>query len=399
MEIATIIGSVLVAGLLAYGLADVLGRWMGLGALAWGSRAEPAIALTFDDGPSGQTTAVLDLLDRHGCKATFFLTGQNARQHPELVDKIRQAGHQVEAHGFWHRPAVWMAPWTEWVHILRSPGRLYRPPWGIHSPFTRLFARLQGKQVALWDLESQDWLDKPAEQLTERIMFYLKGGSVVLLHDGPVRTLRVLELLLPKLLENGFRPVTMDALALKPLGPRQALMRINQGYEERYDQQAGNIRVGHRYNHVLRLEIQSYPGPDLPEYPAGTPCAHIHFESARLAAMTPIQVIRAFRETLKQSVKFLEQHPEVQFLYGHSYLGQGAVALGFQTHPVSRTMQWQSKITTAWFAWLYRGEISRHLLSEPAQMVYISRQTILGKYGSTRRNLAEFAVNSAGDKP
>ncbi|MBO1436561.1 polysaccharide deacetylase family protein [Meiothermus sp. CFH 77666] len=354
---------------------------MGLGALAWGSRAEPRVALTFDDGPSEQTEAILGLLEHYRCKATFFLTGQRAEQHPDLVARIASAGHQIEAHGYWHRPAVLMAPWTEWLHIQKSPGKLYRPPWGIHSPFTRLFARLQGKQVALWDLESQDWLDKPAEQLVERMLFYLKGGSVVLLHDGPVRTLRVLELLLPKLVENGYEAVTLDELAAKPLGPRQGLIRINQGHEERYDQKVGNIKVGYRYNHILRLEIQPYPGPDLPEYPRGTPCAHIHFESARMADMSTMQVLRAFRETFKETVKFLEEHPEVRFLFGYSYLGQGALALGFKTHPVPKAMELQSKITTAWFAWLYRGEIARHLFTDPAQVVYISRETILEKYG------------------
>lgn len=381
MDAATLVGTLLVIALLAYALADGLGRWMGVGALAWGSRAEPRVALTFDDGPSEQTEAILGLLERYGCKATFFLTGQRALQHPDLVARIASAGHQIEAHGYWHRPAVLMAPWTEWVHIQKSPGKLYRPPWGIHSPFTRLFARLQGKQVALWDLESQDWLDKPAEQLVERMLFYLKGGSVVLLHDGPVRTLRVLELLLPKLVENGYEAVTLDEMAPKPLGPRQGLIRINQGYEERYDRKVGNIKVGYRYNHILRLEIQPYPGPDLPEYPKGTPCAHIHFESARMADMSTMQVLRAFRETFKETVKFLEEHPEVRFLFGYSYLGQGALALGFKTHPVPKAMELQSKITTAWFAWLYRGEIARHLFTDPAQVVYISRETILEKYG------------------
>lgn len=380
MDIATLIGSLVVISLLAYALAEILGRWMGLGALAWGNRAEPRIALTFDDGPSEQTEAILKLLEKYGAKATFFLTGQRAEQRPELVEKIRQAGHQIEAHGYWHRPAILMAPWTEWVHIQKSPGKLYRPPWGIHSPFTRLFAWMQGKQIALWDIESQDWLDKPAEQLVKRIMFYIKGGSVLLLHDGPPRSLEVLEILLPELTENGYQSVRMDELALKPLGPRQGLIRINQGYEERYDRRVGSIKVGYRYNHILRLEIQPYPGPDLPEYLKGTPCAHIHFESARMAAMTTLQVLRAFRETFKETVLFLEEHPEVQFLFGYSYLGQGARALGFQTHPVPKVMELQSKITTAWFAWLYRGEVARHLFSAPAEVVYITRETILSKY-------------------
>ncbi len=382
MDLETLIGSLVVISLLVYALAETLGRWMGLGALAWGNRAEPKIALTFDDGPSQQTEAILKLLEQHNARATFFLTGQRAEQNPDLVEKIQQAGHQTEAHGYWHRPAILMAPWTEWLHIRKSPGNLYRPPWGIHSPFTRLFAWMQGKQIALWDIESQDWLDKPAEQLVERIMFYTKGGSVLLLHDSPQRSLKILEILLPKLVENGYQMVRMDELDLKPLGLRQGLIRINQGHEERYDRRVGCIKIGYRYNHILRLEIQPYPGTDLPEYPKGTPCAHIHFESARMAAMTPIQVLRAFRETFKETVLFLEEHPEVQFLFGYSYLGQGARTLGFQTYPVPKAMELQSKITTAWFAWLYRGELAHHLFSAPAQVVYITRETILSKYGS-----------------
>lgn len=381
MEIATLIGSAVAVLLLAYGLAEVLGRWMGLGALAWGSRAEPRLALTFDDGPSQQTEAILALLQKYNHKATFFLTGQRAEEQPDLVEKIRLSGHQIEAHGYWHRPAVLMPPWTEWVQLQKSPGRLYRPPWGIHSPFTRLLAWMQGKQVALWDIESQDWLDKPVEHLVKRMLFYIKGGSVVLLHDGPARTLKVLELLLPQLMEHGYQPVRMDQLELKPLGPRQGLIRINQGREERYDQQVGSIKLSYRYNHVLRLEILPYPGPELPLYPKGTPCAQIHLESARLAAMTPVQVLLAVRESFRVIARFLQEHPEIQFLFGHSYLGEGAIALGFKTHPIPKAVDLQSRITTAWFIWLYRGEIALRLLSTPARLAYISRETILSRYG------------------
>lgn len=376
----TLIGLIL----LAYALAEVLGRWMGVGALAWGKRSEPKIALTFDDGPSERTPELLALLERHGVKATMFLTGQKAEQHPELAEAIRAAGHQLEAHGYWHRPALLMAPWTEWAHIARSPGQLYRPPWGIHSPFTRLFARLQGKQVALWDLESRDWLEQDPAALVERLLFYVKGGSVILLHDGPERTLKLLELLLPRLKEYGYQPVRMDEMELRPLGPRQGLERALQGSEERFDAKAEVYKAGYRYNNVLRLQKQQYHGPELPGYPQGTPCMWIHFESARLAAMSPMQALRAFRETLKEAARVLEAHPDVRFIYGMSYLGEGAKALGFEMHPLPRRDELLSKVTTAWFSWLYRGELPKHLFSDPAQIVYMTRETLLSRYGSAK---------------
>lgn len=149
------------AVLLLFGLSDLLFRFLGLGAYAHGSRREPKVALTFDDGPSERTEALLALLARHGVKATFFLTGEKARARPDLVEAIKRAGHQVEDHGEWHRPLWLFLPWVEWRHMAQNPGRYYRPPHGLHTPFTRLFARLLGKRVVLWDLESKDWLNLP----------------------------------------------------------------------------------------------------------------------------------------------------------------------------------------------------------------------------------------------
>ena len=222
------------AVLLLFGLSDLLFRFLGLGAYAHGSRREPKVALTFDDGPSERTEALLALLARHGVKATFFLTGEKARARPDLVEAIRRAGHQVEDHGEWHRPLWLFLPWVEWRHMAQNPGRYYRPPHGLHTPFTRLFARLLGKRVALWDLESKDWLDLPPEELAERLLFYLRPGSIVLLHDGPERTLRLLERALPEMLRLGYRPTTLDDLAPLPLTPRLALIRGLPGLQERY---------------------------------------------------------------------------------------------------------------------------------------------------------------------
>ena len=169
--------------LLLYGLSDILFRFLGLGAYARGSRREPKVALTFDDGPSETTEALLALLKAHGVKATFFLTGERAKKRPDLVEKIREAGHQIEDHGQIHQAWKLLLPWVEWRHMAENPARYYRPPHGLHTPFTRPFARILGKRVALWDLESKDWLDVPPEALAERLLYYLRPGSVVLLHE------------------------------------------------------------------------------------------------------------------------------------------------------------------------------------------------------------------------
>lgn len=376
LEIALLIAFIL----LLYALSDLLFRWMGLGALAWGSRAETKIALTFDDGPSEQTEALLELLRRHGAKATFFLTGQQAERYPQQVEQLRQEGHQLEAHGYWHRPAWRMAPWTEWVHIARSSGRLYRPPWGLHSPFTRAFAALQGKQIALWDTESRDWLEESPAEITARLIFYTKPGSVLLFHDGPERTLQVLEHLLPRLNELGYQAVSLNQLDLRPLGPRGGILRALQGFEERYNHQHGAFRAGYRPFDLFRLEKKPFPGPSVEGIPPGVPCYEVHLESARVSALSPMQVFRAFRESLKEVAKQVQTDPEIQLIYGHSYLAHAARVVGFRSAPLPAREALLATLASHWFLWLYRGELPKRGRNQAA-LSYMTREALLRQYG------------------
>jgi len=208
--------------------ADLLGRQLGLGALGGGDRQDREVALTFDDGPCEQTADLLAVLARHGVRATFFLTGEQAERFPAAVQAMRNAGHQLESHGHTHRHALTFAPWAE-LRQLRwhpDPGRaerLYRPPWGGHSPFTRLLARRAGVRVALWTAESRDWLPRPGLVLARELLPAVQGGSVVLLHDGPdaersARTMALLEVLLPALHARGLQAVTLGELRPQPVG-------------------------------------------------------------------------------------------------------------------------------------------------------------------------------------
>jgi len=360
--------------LLSVGLADLLGRWMGWGALAWGSRASEEIALTFDDGPGPQLEKLLEVLSRYGIKATFFLTGQRAS--PEQIARLQAEGHQVEAHGYWHRPALLMSPWGEWLQIARSPGRLYRPPWGIHSPWTRLFCRLQGKKVALWDTESRDWLEEPLAEQVERILVRIRPGSILLLHDGPARTVALLEALLPRLLALGYRPVRLDQMALRPLRFHEGVQRAFQGWEERYDRRHRVMRAGLRPFHLLRLEAKPLPMA-LPGFPKGTPAMELHLESARIAELPTLKALRAFRESLSEAARLVAERPEVELVFGSSHLGSAAVALGFRRHPLPPLARLGSRLAEAWFVWLYRGRLTRGVLREHPEILYMERAQLL----------------------
>ena len=196
--------------------------------------------------------------------------------------------------------------------MAQNPGRYYRPPHGLHTPFTRLFARLLGKRVVLWDLESKDWLNLPPEELAERLLFYLRPGSIVLLHDGPERTLRLLERALPEMLRLGYRPTTLDDLAPLPLTPRLALIRGLQGFEERYNAKHRVARAGLGPFDLFRIEKKPFPGPALPGLPPGVPAFELHLESQRLMELTPFEAVRHLRRSLGKVAERVAEDPEVR---------------------------------------------------------------------------------------
>nr|WP_246580447.1 polysaccharide deacetylase family protein [Deinococcus aestuarii] len=217
-------------------LADLLGRAAGWGALGPGDRTSNRVALTFDDGPGERTGELLGVLARHGAPATFFVTAPACAQRPDLLRALTGAGHGVEAHGRWHTHALRLPPWREWAQVrwhprAGEPGpHLYRPPYGGHSPLTRLLARLARRRVALWDVEGRDWTALPAADLAARTLARVRPGSVILLHDGPPGTPELLDRLLEGLRARGLTPALLRDLPPRPIGFRDGLRRLRASY-------------------------------------------------------------------------------------------------------------------------------------------------------------------------
>jgi peptidoglycan/xylan/chitin deacetylase (PgdA/CDA1 family)/glycosyltransferase involved in cell wall biosynthesis len=151
-----------------------------------------AIALTFDDGPDPATTPVLlDLLARHGARATFFLVGARAARHPELVARIAAEGHEIGNHS-WDHPslptldAAGQADQISRTAAVLAPhgGRLMRPPYGDQTFRTHRIARRLGCRVVLWSVNGGDWRGEDADTLAERLIARVGPGAIVLLHDS-----------------------------------------------------------------------------------------------------------------------------------------------------------------------------------------------------------------------
>ena len=168
-----------------------------LGRIRWrlpGARDTKHCAITFDDGPSPWTGAVLDILAAEGVPATFFVLGVNVEQHPELVQRAHAEGHAVGIHGMDHSkltraavPAIeqqvrGVTGLLERLGV--APAPVYRTPHGCKSPGVLAVARQHG--LTLWAWSRGVWdTDRPAPAvLVRRATRLARSGMVLLLHDG-----------------------------------------------------------------------------------------------------------------------------------------------------------------------------------------------------------------------
>ena len=154
------------------------------------------IAITIDDGPDPEITPqVLDLLDRHGARASFFCIGARAEAHPELVTEIVRRGHSVENHSQHHRHHFSLlgpsgmrteiaAAQTTLARIAGCPPRFFRAPAGLRNPFLEPVLAALGLDLASWTRRGFDTRIQDADRVLARLLRDLAAGDILLLHDG-----------------------------------------------------------------------------------------------------------------------------------------------------------------------------------------------------------------------
>lgn len=187
-----------------------------------GPATAPNIALTFDDGPDEHTLTLLALLDRLSLPATFFLIGDRAHRRRDLVDAIVAHGHEVGLHGWAHRNPTLMSPVELAADLDRteralppmpSSLRLYRPPRGRVSLRSLGLTAAYGFTTVLWSIDSLDCRPIGPRAIIEHIAGAgLRGGDVVLLHEGESSTRVALPTIAELVRSAGLRPVTMSTL-------------------------------------------------------------------------------------------------------------------------------------------------------------------------------------------
>jgi peptidoglycan-N-acetylglucosamine deacetylase len=202
-----------------------------------GRTGRPVVALTFDDGPDPLTTPrLLRVLARHQAKATFFVTGKNALQHPENIREILACGHDIGNHSLNHHPLLMLFPYRRLLHeivaaqvALRTFGvvaLVFRPPVGLTNPkLARVLGSL-GLSCVTFSCRAFDRGNRRIRRLSERILRNVRADDIILLHDvrpaadgeaGIERWLAEVERLLAGLPDLGLSIIPLSALIGAPV--------------------------------------------------------------------------------------------------------------------------------------------------------------------------------------
>lgn len=189
-------------------------------------REDRAVWLTIDDGPDPHDTPqILEVLDRHRARASFFVIGHKVMRYPDAARAIADAGHDLQNHTWSHAACRFWAAHPRCArseienatraitHITGRTPRFFRAPAGLANPFVHEAAERTGLAVAGWSASANDGVRHDPTRVVGRIMRRVQPGAVILLHEGhapglaPGERARTLDRLLQRLAEEGYRTV------------------------------------------------------------------------------------------------------------------------------------------------------------------------------------------------
>src|ERR1035437_8712963 len=195
------------------------------------ARGTKQLALTYDVGPNDpHTLRLLQVLAGHGVQATFFWIGRYVQQRPEITRQIVNAGHIVGNHTFTHPLLIFKSAdeirqelsncRSALQDVIGKHSNLFRPPFGGRRPATLRIARELGLQPVMWNVTGYDWNAPPATVIENKVARQMRGGDVILLHDGGHRalgadrsqTVIATDNLIRRYRDRGYEFVTVDEM-------------------------------------------------------------------------------------------------------------------------------------------------------------------------------------------
>ena len=180
------------------------------------------IALTFDDGPGPYTAQLLDILDQHGAKATFFLIGSKVSAQADVLRRMHARGHQLGNHS-WSHPELPKLPIDQVAGeidrtndaIKQATGikpTVMRPPYGAVNGVVLEQLRLRGMSSILWSVDTRDWADRNSDIVCSRAVAGAHPGAIILMHDIHQTSVNAVPCILSSLKQQGYSFVTVQGL-------------------------------------------------------------------------------------------------------------------------------------------------------------------------------------------
>ncbi len=156
------------------------------------------LALTYDDGPNDPHTGrLLDVLARHGVTATFFMIGSCVEKRPDIARAVAAAGHEIGNHTWSHPNLIWCSRGRVKSELERTGkilldtvgphSKLFRTPFGGRRPSSLRVVREIGLTPVMWSVSARDWELPTAEAIENQVWGHVRGGDVILMHDGSHR--------------------------------------------------------------------------------------------------------------------------------------------------------------------------------------------------------------------
>ncbi len=411
-------------------LPTVLVRFCHLGVI-WRPAVKGRVAITFDDGPDPRyTPRVLDILKENNIKACFFVLGEKATRHPELVTRIISEGHEIGSHGFKHSFPWLLGPVGTLREIKKASSAIqkiinqqplmFRPPWGLLNIFSFLLfsftpSRMKKHKLVLWSYMSWDWSkgctpDKIANFVLRRI----REGAILVFHDSdtvpgaapgaPEKMLNSLPGIINEIQLKGLRITPLNELVqTKPPGKR-LLIGLWGFWDSIVLRLAGVEQVtSNGHPTLFRLAVRKYTGPEI-KMPCGTylqrgkRICEIHLNNDIVAELLAgetkpekiaVRIVRELRRSLPALAKFVCEEPkykDIQVLAGVTMLHRATEKMGFVTADInSGLMKRIISLYQSLILWIYHPAGKERFAGQEGRLepkiVAISKECLIQKAG------------------
>lgn len=198
----------------------------------------PMVALTFDDGPGQYTDKLLDCLEENNAKATFFMLGQCVEEYPDIPKRMKELGCELGNHSYSHPQLTTLSSeqiseqFEKTNSLLEestgSPATVGRTPYGAQD---EAICSATGLPCFMWSLDTEDWAKMNADADYDSVIGHVSDGEIVLMHDIHEPSVEAAIRIIPELIKQGYKLVTVSELAES----RGITLEVGQSYSDFWD--------------------------------------------------------------------------------------------------------------------------------------------------------------------